>query len=117
MEDDNMADRITTALDFWQRIYDEKVATVKFVKKDGTIRIMKFTLDFARIPRDKHPKKVDLVQIMKRMNEKGIIHVFDLEKQNWRSVPFETVDWVEFAEDRDQPDRHKVDIPAPRKKK
>jgi hypothetical protein len=112
-----MADRITTALDFWQRIYDEKVATVKFVKKDGTIRIMKFTLDFTRIPRNKHPKKVDLVQIMQKMNDKGIINVFDLEKEDWRSIPFETIDWVEFAEDRKEPERLKVNIPSKRKKK
>lgn len=112
-----MADRITTALDFWQKIYDEKIATVKFVKKDGTIRIMKFTLDFTKIPRDKHPKSVDLVKIMKRMNEQGIINVFDLDKQDWRSVPFETIDWVEFAENRDQPERFKVNIPVTNRKK
>ena len=112
-----MADRITTALDFWQKIYDEREATVKFVKKDGTIRIMRFTLDFSKIPKDKHPKKVDLVQIMKTMNEKGIIHVFDLDKNGWRSIPFETVDWVEFSKDRKEPERMKVNIPPPKGKK
>lgn len=112
-----MADRITTALEFWQRIYDEREATVKFVKKDGTIRIMRFTLDFSKIPPDKHPKKVDLVAIMKKMNELGQINVFDLDKKGWRTIPFETVDWVEFAKDRKQPERLKVNIPAPRKKK
>ncbi len=111
-----MPDRITTALEFWQKIYDEKEAEVKFVKKDGTIRIMKFTLDFTKIPRNKHPKRVDLVQIMKKMNEKGLINVFDLEKQDWRSIPFETVDWLRFGEGESMV-QYKVNIPPPRKKK
>ena len=75
-----MADTIKTALEFWQKIYDEREGTVKFVKKDGTIRIMRFTLDFTKIPKNDHPKKIDLVKIMKTMNEKGIIHVYDLDK-------------------------------------
>lgn len=112
-----MADIITTALDFWQKIYDEREATVKFVKKDGTIRIMKFTLDFTKIPKKDHPKSVDLVKIMKTMNEKGIIHVYDLEKKGWRSVPFETAEWVEFVKDRKQPQRFKINIPSVKGKK
>lgn len=115
-----MPDTITTALDFWQKIYDEREATVKFVKKDGTIRIMRFTLDFSKIPKKDHPKKVDLVAIMKRMNEQGIIHVYDLDKMGWRSVPFETADWVEFAGDADTPpERFKIRIPVskPKRKK
>jgi len=112
-----MADSIKTALEFWQKIYDEREATVKFVKKDGTIRIMRFTLDFTKIPKKDHPKKVDLVQIMKRMNEQGIIHVYDLDKMGWRSVPFETAEWVEFAEGRDEPERMRINIPTKGKKK
>lgn len=110
-------DIIKTALDFWQKIYDEKEASVKFVKKDGTIRIMRFTLDFTKIPKKDHPKKVDLVQIMKRMNEQGIIHVYDLDKMAWRSVPFETAEWVEFARNRKQPERMKIQIPVSKGKK
>jgi len=112
-----MADTIKTALDFWQKIYDEREATVKFVKKDGTIRIMKFTLDFTKIPKKDHPKSVDLVKIMKTMNEKGIIHVYDLEKMGWRSVPFETAEWVEFSKDRKVPERFRINIPVSKRKK
>jgi hypothetical protein len=112
-----MPDTINTALDFWQKIYDEREATVKFVKKDGTIRIMKFTLDFTKIPKKDHPKSVDLVKIMKTMNEKGIIHVYDLEKKGWRSVPFASADWVEFAMDRKVPERFKMNIPQVKGKK
>jgi hypothetical protein len=111
-----MADIIKTALDFWQKIYDEREATVKFTKLDGTTRYMRFTLDFTKIPKKDHPKKVDLVQIMKKMNDQGIIHVYDLDKMAWRSVPFERAEWVEFNEDRSQPERFKLQIPKRKRK-
>jgi len=110
-------DIIKTALEFWQKIYDEREATVKFVKKDGTIRIMRFTLDFTKIPKKDHPKSVDLVKILKSMNEQGIIRVYDLDKMGWRSVPFATADWVEFAKGRKVPQRFKINIPQSKGKK
>lgn len=94
-------DIISSAIEFWQKSYEAGEATVKFVKRgDGTVRIMKFTLDFARIPRDKQPKKLNMAQIVKLMQNSGIIHVFDLEKKEWRSVPFQTVDWLEVDQKR-----------------
>lgn len=93
-------DIIRNAIDFWRKIYDEGVVTIKFVKKDGTIRIMKATLDFAHIPKNKQPKKVDMSKIVKLMQNSGIIHVYDLEKKDWRSVPFDRVDWMESKTQR-----------------
>jgi hypothetical protein len=88
---------IKNAILFWEKLYSAKEATVKFVKQDGTIRIMKCTLDFTQIPKDKQPKKVDMPKILKLMKESGIIHVFDLEKKDWRSVPFNKIDWLEIV--------------------
>lgn len=88
---------ISSAIEFWQKLYDEREATVKFIKKDGTVRIMKATLDFTKIPRNKHPKKFNMANILKLMQNSGIIHVFDLEKNDWRSVPFKEVDWMETS--------------------
>ena len=43
-------DIISSAIEFWQTLYDAGEATVQFVKKtDGTIRTMKCTLDFTKI--------------------------------------------------------------------
>jgi len=95
-----MADFIRNAIQFWERLNMDKEATVKFVKKDGTIRIMKCTLDFKRIPKEDYPKNVNIHQILKLMKNSGIIHVYDLEKKGWRSVPFERVDWMETPEAR-----------------
>ena len=87
-------DIIASAVEFWQTLYKEGEATIKFEKKDGTIRIMKCTLDFTRIPKTKHPKKVNIPKILKLMQDSGVMNVFDLEKKDWRSVPFQKVDWM-----------------------
>lgn len=88
-------DIIRSAVEFWQKLYDDKEASVKFVKKDGTIRIMKCTLDFSRIPTSQHPKSVNMPRILKLMQSSGIVNVYDLEKKDWRSIPFQKVDWME----------------------
>jgi len=85
---------ISSAVEFWEKVYEAGEAQVKFVKKDGTIRIMKCTLDFTKIPKDKRPKNVNMSKILTLMQKSGIIHVYDLEKKDWRSVPFKMVDWL-----------------------
>jgi len=85
---------ISSAVEFWEKLYEAGEAQVKFVKKDGTIRIMKCTLDFEKIPKEKQPKSVNMSKILTLMQKSGIIHVYDLEKKDWRSVPFKSVDWL-----------------------
>ena len=85
---------ITSAMEFWHRLNIEKEVTVKFTKKDGTIRIMRCTLDFTKVPKEDRPKKVDINKILKLMQESGIIHVYDLDKKGWRSVPYSRVDYL-----------------------
>jgi len=58
---------------------------------------MKCTLNFELIPKDKQPKSVNIPKILKLMKESGLIHVFDLEKKAWRSVPFNKVDWLKVT--------------------
>lgn len=93
-------DVIRSAIEFWEKVYTAGEAKVKFVKKDGTIRIMHFTLDFTKIPKSKHPKTVNMPKILKLMQNSGIIHVFDLEKKEWRSVPFKEVDWLRIGDEQ-----------------
>lgn len=54
--------------------------SVTFKKKDDTIRVMKCTLKQSLIPDDK--------QVVSQSDSfiGDIIRVFDLEKQNWRSI-------------------------------
>jgi len=91
---------IKSAVEFWMKLYNFGEGTVKFTKQDGTTRIMKCTLNFKMIPKEHHPKKVDIPNILKLMQKNGIIHVYDLEKKGWRSVPFQRVAWLEVADDK-----------------
>lgn len=100
---------IKNAILFWEKLYSAREATVKFVKQDGTIRIMRCTLDFTQIPKDQQPKKVDMPKILRLMKENGIIHVYDLEKKGWRSVPFNKIDWLEIIpKDSKEKIRYKI---------
>jgi len=89
-----VADVITSAIEFLDKIKVEKMVIVKFIKKDGTDRTMHCTLDFSKIPKDKHPKGIDLPKILKLINNSHILKVYDLEKNDWRSVPFDRVDYL-----------------------
>ena len=91
-----MADTIDSAIDFLQKVRDEKQVVVRFIKKDGSLRTMICTLDFNKIPEDHRPKDVNLAKILKLMERSKILHVFDVEKQAWRSVPFDRVEWVQI---------------------
>ncbi len=94
-------DIISSAIEFWNKLYEAGEGIVKSTKKgDGTVRIMKCTLDFTRIPTNQQPKTVNMAKILKLMQQNGIIHVYDLEKKDWRSVPFTSSDWLEVNETR-----------------
>jgi len=93
-------DIIDNVIDFLNRIRTEDEVTIKFTKKDGTTRIMKCTLNFGKIPREDHPKEVNLPKILKLLKASKILHVYDLEKHAWRSVPFEAAEWIETPDRR-----------------
>jgi len=89
---------IKSAVEFLRKIRAEKEVRIKFTKKDGTERLMHCTLDFEKIPSDDHPKKVDLPNILELIDKHDIVHVYDLEKHGWRSVPYSRSEWLEDAE-------------------
>ena len=61
---------------------------------------MKCTLNFNKIPDKDKPKDINLPKILNLLNKNKIIHVYDLEKKAWRSVPFEKTKWVETPQQR-----------------
>ena len=85
---------ITNAIDFWQTLFDEKEANIKFVKKDNSVRLMRCTLDFTKIPKVQQPKTLNMAKIIKLMRTSGVIRVYDLDKKDWRSVSFNKVEWM-----------------------
>ena len=96
----NENDPIKSAIEFLEKIKNQEEVTVKFKKKDDTVRVMRCTLDFSKIPKEKVPKDVNLGKILKLVYKSKLIHVFDLDKQDWRSVPFDRSEWVEMGDDR-----------------
>ena len=91
---------IQNAIQLWHKLNTEDETKIKFTKKDGNIRFMTCTLNFQKIPQIDHPKKVNLPNILKLMQNSGILHVYDLEKRAWRSVPFNTVEYIEAGNRR-----------------
>jgi hypothetical protein len=82
-------DIITTAIEFIRAIKSEDVITIFFTKADGTNRIMKCTLNFNLIPDSKKPKTVDLDKILNLLQKSKILHVYDIDKKDWRSIPLD----------------------------
>ena len=86
---------VSSAIEFLELIRKEREVEVQFIKKDNTIRRMRCTLDFEKIPKEKRPKGVDLIKILKKIQTSKILSVYDLEKQDWRSVPFDRLEFLQ----------------------
>lgn len=94
----DQTDLIQSATDFLDKVRINSEVRIMFRKKDNSQRVMKCTLDFDKIPNRDKPKSVNLSKILKMLNDKGILHVYDLDKGAWRSVNFKTVVWLETKE-------------------
>ena len=86
---------VDDAIEFLEKIKAEKEVTIKFTKKDGSTRIMKATLEFDKIPADKQPKSISLKTILQTLSTHKQLHVYDLEKEGWRTVSLSTVEYLE----------------------
>lgn len=82
---------IGAAMHLLNELQKNKIIEVEFVKQNGEKRIMKCTLDFDKIPVDKKPKKTSLQEMLKQITKNQILRVFDVEKNDWRSVPFKSL--------------------------
>jgi hypothetical protein len=65
----------------------EGIVMVRFIKKNNSIRDMICTLNFNKIPKDKHPKNTN----NRDFREKDNIPVFDLENLEWRSINISSI--------------------------
>ena len=95
-----MTQELTSAIDFLKIIKEEKNVLVHFEKKDGTLRLMKCTLDFNQIPKEKKPKGVDLAKILSKIQKSKTLSVFDIEKQDWRSIPFDRLEFLQTKDNK-----------------
>ncbi len=93
-----MDNEIKSELDLLTFIQGNKKIKAKIQKQDGTSRIMKATLDFDLIPEKSKPKKIDMKKIMSHLKN-GIVHVFDLDKKEWRTLKYKNIEWLESESD------------------
>ena len=71
-------------------VFDKtKIYECEFIKKDGTPRQMLFTLREDLIPETKGNKRV---------LPEGLVTVFDLEAEGWRTVNTKTLKWIKEVE-------------------
>jgi hypothetical protein len=92
-------DIIDSAVEVLKRIKQSKVATIFFIKKNGEKRIMKCTLDFTLIPKEKKPKDFKFENAL-AMIKKNILRVFDVEKQEWRSIPVSSAQFIKTQDNK-----------------
>lgn len=67
--------------------------SIEFIKKDGSIRTMICTLDGFKIPDEQRPKNVG------KEENNDVCAVFDIEKQEWRSFRYDSIQKIEFSID------------------
>ena len=85
--------------DWVRSLLQKDIVTVSFIKADGTVRDMQCTLDWAKIPEDKHPGQPSVDGIIKESKQRKqpdehSLRVFDTEKQEWRSFRFDRLQKV-----------------------
>lgn len=85
--------------DWVRSLLQKDVVTVSFIKADGTVRDMRCTLDWAKIPEDKQPGQPPVDGIVKESKQRKqpdehSLRVFDTEKQEWRSFRFDRLQKV-----------------------
>ena len=91
---------ITSAWELLRLLEDLDVATIKFIKKDGSVRLMKCTINLDIIPKRDYPKGLlrgerwRPSEMMKRAEVHKQVRVYDLEKNGWRTINFETAKWL-----------------------
>ena len=73
-----------------QKLLRELEAVVTFIKKDGTARVMKCTLNESIIPQEHKPKEGSTHKV-----NDATLAVFDIEKQGWRSFTIANIKSVQ----------------------
>jgi hypothetical protein len=73
----------------------EGIVRVEFTKLDDTHRSMLCTKNFNNIPESQVPKVSTDSDVKPRKINDSILHVFDLEKQEWRSIKIDKIQsWI-----------------------
>lgn len=77
--------------EFIKGVLQNETATLTFQKKDGTMRVMKASLREEHMP--VYEKKTERV----RSENDEVLSVVDLEKKEWRSFRYDSIQKIEFS--------------------
>jgi hypothetical protein len=91
---------ITSAVMLWKRLVTEPEVVIKFEKKNKLLRIMRCTLDFKKVPIPDRPKNINIPKILDLIQKHKMLHVYDLDKKGWRTIPFDRIEYVDTADKR-----------------
>jgi hypothetical protein len=94
------SDILISSIEFWRKVFEADEVVIYFEKQDKTMRTMRCTLNFKKIPVKDQPKNVDINKIIKLIKKTKMFHVFDLDKKAWRTVPYEKVEWADIDKKR-----------------
>lgn len=70
-----------------------RVVNITFTKKDGTSRVLRGTLNQKLIPESAAPKGTQT-----RPDPEGVVRVFDLDIEQWRSFNVDSVSELEMLD-------------------
>lgn len=93
---------IERAIKLIRFLRSDNIRKIKFKKADGSDREMMATLNFDKIPKKNRPKKMETDKLLKMISKNKIIHVYDTEKDGWRSVNLDRIEWIEDDEGNKQ---------------
>lgn len=77
--------KIKSTFKLFRMIKRSNKCIIFFIKKDGTKREMNCILNFKRIPKEMHPKKLNIRRMIDDIKNNRI-RVFDIEKNDWRMI-------------------------------
>jgi len=86
---------LTSEMEIYELFKKSDEILVEFIKKDNSKRLMKCTLNQLSIPQNQLPKTERTKEEKeKEVIEKKIIRVYDLEKDAWRTIPLDRINWI-----------------------
>lgn len=77
--------------DYLKELLTERLVTVEFTKKDGTVREMLCTLNKDRIPNEFAPKGTT------KTRSEEALSVFDIEANGWRSFRYDSIIGITYS--------------------
>ena len=91
--------KIDSIYDLKSILEENPKVELKFTKKDGSIRYMNCTRKPDVIPSKEQKEITEGVKVKDQLEILNQIRVYDIDCNGWRTVNFDTVEWVNFKDE------------------